>query len=466
MSCKVRTPRLALLLVAVFLVVPLLATSNRVVAHSDFVGSDPADGSVLAEPLQSVVLNFAVPVLGDGASVLAVGTTTGSVIEGVVSTESGTSWRATFSPALQAEVVRVEFSFRAEDGHLVEAAVSFDLTAATTTSVATSTSPVDIEPDDEVTAQATPSLTTSTTLSVAPAVGADSGISSNVSSSPSGSPSSFVDVTNHIARLGQNLLGFALVGGLFFAMYLWRRDDLLPAPRIVLGLAMGMSLASVVEIATISRQLSISFSAAVSHQLAQSPLITLLGSILFVITALSVLADQVNSANAFRLVLAIPMVTVMSAPAFDGHAVTKGPRVAHAVSDIVHMGSASIWVGSVLGLAIVARFDRQRLARVAQRTAKVLIGTVAVVAVSGVVMTMMIIDGMSSLTETTWGRILLVKLLAVATAGAIGALHHWKVVPRLQSHGAHLSFRRSVAIECTVLMLVIAASSWLVVAMP
>lgn len=440
MSCKVRTLRLALLLVAVFLVVPLLATSNRVVAHSDFVGSDPADGSVLAEPLQSVVLNFAVPVLGDGASVLAVGTTTGSVIEGVVSTESGTSWRATFSPALQAEVVRVEFSFRAEDGHLVEAAVSFDLTAATTTSVATSTSPVDIEFND--------------------------GISSNVSSSPSGSPSSFVDVTNHIARLGQNLLGFALVGGLFFAMYLWRRHDLLPAPRIVLGLAMGMSLASVVEIATISRQLTISFSAAVSHQLAQSPLITLLGSVLFVIAALSVLADQVNSANAFRLVLAIPMVTVMSAPAFDGHAVTKGPRVAHAVSDIVHMGSASIWVGSVLGLAIVARFDRQRLARVAQRTAKVLIGTVAVVAVSGVVMTMMIIDGMSSLTETTWGRILLVKLLAVATAGAIGALHHWKVVPRLQSHGAHLSFRRTVAIECTVLMLVIAASSWLVVAMP
>ena len=445
----------------------LFSTNGRVAAHSDFVGSEPADGSVLNEPLQSVVLNFAVPVLGDGASVRALGTSSGVVIEGVVVEESATSWRARFSPALQGEVVRVEFGFRAEDGHLVEAAVSFDLTGATTTSVAipTTTNPVEIERDD-VTSLSTPSSTTSTTLVVPPASDAESETSSAVSLSATGSPSPLPDAANHIARLAQNVLGFALVGGLLFAVYLWRRDDLLPAPKAVAVIAGAMGMASILEIATIARQLDLAFSDAITHQLAWSPVVTLAASSMFVIAALSVLAGQVNSRPAFRLVLFVPILGVIAAPAFDGHAVTKGPRLAHAVSDIVHMGSATIWVGSVLGLFLVARLDRQKLATVAQRTAKVLMGTVAAVAVSGVVMTFMIIDGMSSLTDSTWGRILLVKLFAVATAGAIGGVHHWRVVPRLQLSDVHMSFRRTIAIECAVLMSVIAASSWLVVAMP
>ena len=446
----------------------LFSTNGRVAAHSDFVGSEPVDGSVLTEPLQSVVLNFAVPVLGDGASVRALGTSSGVVIEGVVVEESATSWRARFSPALQGEVVRVEFGFRAEDGHLVEAAVSFDLTGTTTTSVAipTTTNPVEIERDDDVTALSTPSSTTSTTLVVPPASDAESETSSAVSLSATGSPSPLPDAANHIARLAQNVLGFALVGGVLFAVYLWRRDDLLPAPKVIAVIAGAMGMASILEIATIARQLDLAFSDAITHQLARSPVITLAASSMFVIAALSVLAGQVNSRPAFRLVLFIPILGVIAAPAFDGHAVTKGPRLAHAVSDIVHMGSATIWVGSVLGLFLVARLDRQKLATVAQRTAKVLMGTVATVAVSGVVMTFMIIEGMSSLTDSTWGRILLVKLFAVATAGAIGGVHHWRVVPRLQSNGVHMSFRRTIAIECAVLMSVIAASSWLVVAMP
>jgi copper transport protein len=427
----------------------LMSMNGSVAAHSDFVGSEPPDGSVLAEPLQLVVLNFAVPVLGDGATVVAIGTSSGSAIEGVVSKESATAWRATFAPALQGEVVRVEFGFRAEDGHLVEAAAFFDLTGATTTTTLT----------------AIPT-TTRTTVVVAPAGDTESDITSAVSSSTAGSPSPSSDAANHIARLTQNVLGFALVGGLFFALYIWRRNDVLPTPKAVAVIAVGMGVASILEIATIARQLDLVFSDAVTHQLAQSPAITLAASIVFVIAALSVLAGQVNSQSAFRLMLFVPMLGVIVAPAFDGHTVTKGPRLAHTVSDIVHMGSATIWVGSVLGLLLVARVDRQKLASVAQKTAKVLVGTVAAVAVSGVVMTLVIIDGMSSLTDSTWGRILMVKLFAVATAGAIGGVHHWRVVPRLRSGEMHMSFRRTIVLECAVLTLVIVASSWLVVAMP
>ncbi len=453
---------------AVVAAISLISIGDRVAAHSDFVGSEPADGSVLTEPLQSVVLNFAVPVLGDGATVVAIGALSGATAQGVIVGESETSWRATFPEPLQGEVVRVEFGFRAEDGHLVEAAVSFDLTGVTTTTVSPpTTNPIEVEPDDvQGGTSAISTSTTSTTLGVVSATGADDGASPAETSSTSSQPSAVNDASNHVARLAQNLLGFALVGGLFFAIYLWGRNEVLPAPRVVAATAIAIGVASIVEIVTIAQQLELPLTDAVTHRLSQSPMFTLVASVLFVIAALSVLAGQVNSRSAFRLVLFVPMLGVISAPAFDGHAVTKGSRLVHAVSDIVHMAFATVWVGSVFGLVLVARVDRQRLAAVARRTAKALVGTVAMVALSGVVMTLMIIDDMSSLTDSTWGRLLIVKLLAVATAGVIGAVHHWRVVPRIESNDSQVSFRQTIVVEFAVLMLVITASSWLVVAMP
>ena len=125
-----------------------------------------------------------------------------------------------------------------------------------------------------------------------------------------------------------------------------------------------------------------------------------------------------------------------------------------------------MWIGSVIGLAVVARIDRPQLSAVARRTAKALTGTVAAVVLSGVVMTFIIIDDLSSLTDSTWGRILIVKVVTVLIAGLIGAVHHWSVVPRLSSRDVQTTFQRSVTIEVAVLIAVIVMSSWLVVAMP
>ena len=449
----------------------LLLTGSHVTAHSDFEGSEPADGSVINELLDSVVLNFAVPVLSEGASVIAVGADSGVVTEGIVTEITGTSWRASFIPALQGEVVRVAFAFRAEDGHLVEAEVSFDLTAAATTTIGTSTTTPagDAEVGDDALAGSLPATTTttSTTLLVTQGEAINNSDNIPVEEVPSlGDALSLNDGLNHVARLTQNVLGFALVGGVFFAVYLWRRGELLPAPRLVGGIAVLLAVASVAEIATIAGQLDISVSDALTHSLGRSALMTLCASLLFVIAAASVVTGQVTSRSAFRSLMLVPVLGVVGAPAFDGHAVTKGPRIAHALSDIAHMGSAMIWVGAILGLALVARVDAESLSEVARRTAKALVGTVVVVAVSGVAMTLMILDGLSSLTSSTWGQILIVKLVAVGTAGAIGAVHHWRIVPQLELIGSRRSFRRSIAIECAVLFAVIATSSWLVVAMP
>ncbi len=429
-----------------------VALAPVVSAHSDFEGSEPAADAVLVEPLDSITLRFATPVIGEGSSVVAVAETSGVAAQGELAAESDTNWLAVFTPPLQGDLFRIVYAFRAEDGHLIEGEFALNAVAATTTTT--------VADDGEGTlAVSEPVETTSTTevSSTSQPGDVDAGAPP---------PTSGIDTANHISRLAQNLLGMTVVGYLVFAIACWRREDILPAPRVSIALAVVIALAGLLEITTIGRQLDITFGDALSHQLSRSPLITTCAAAVLAIAALSVLTGQVTSRSSFRALLVIPCLGLLVAPTFDGHTVSMGPRLLHALSDVVHMGSTSMWIGSVIGLAVVARTDRQQLSAVAQRTAKALMGTVAAVVLSGVVMTFIIIDDLSSLTDSTWGRILIVKVVTVLIAGLIGAVHHWSVVPRLASRDVQTTFQRSVTIEFGVLIAVIAVSSWLVVAMP
>ena len=435
-----------------------VALAPVVSAHSDFEGSEPAADAVLVEPLDSITLRFATPVIGEGSSVVAVAETSGVAAQGELAAESDTNWLAVFIPPLQGDLFRIVYAFRAEDGHLIEGEFALNAVAATTTTVATTTTTV-ADDGEGTLAVSEPVETTSTTE-----VSSTSQPGEVDAGAPP--PTSGIDTANHISRLAQNLLGMTVVGYLVFAIACWRREDILPAPRVSIALAVVIALAGLLEIATIGRQLDITFGDALSHQLSRSPLITTCAAAVLAIAALSVLTGQVTSRSSFRALLVIPCLGLLVAPTFDGHTVSMGPRLLHALSDVVHMGSTSMWIGSVIGLAVVARTDRQQLSAVAQRTAKALMGTVAAVVLSGVVMTFFIIDGLSSLTDSTWGRILIVKVVTVLIAGLIGAVHHWSVVPRLASRDVQTTFQRSVTIELGVLIAVIAVSSWLVVAMP
>ena len=444
-------------------IMAVVALAPVVSAHSDFEGSEPAADAVLVEPLDSITLRFATTVIGEGSSVVAVAQTSEAIRQGELVEESDTNWLAVFTPPLQGDLFRIVYAFRAEDGHLIEGEFALNAVAATTTTSVTTT----VADDGEGTLAVSEPVVTMSTTTEASAVPRLSDVDTGAPPPASGpSSSSGIDTVNHISRMAQNLLGMTVVGFLVFAITCWRREDILPVPRVSVAVAVAIVLAGLLEIATIGRQLDMTFGDALSHQLSRSPLITTCAAAVLAIAALSVLTDQVRSRSSFRSLLAIPCLGLLVAPAFDGHTVSMGPRLLHALSDVVHMGSTSMWIGSVIGLAVVARIDRPQLSAVARRTAKALTGTVAAVVLSGVVMTFIIIDDLSSLTDSTWGRILIVKMVTVLTAGLIGAVHHWSVVPRLSSRDVQTTFQRSVTIEVAVLIAVIVMSSWLVVAMP
>ncbi len=154
---------------------------------------------------------------------------------------------------------------------------------------------------------------------------------------------------------------------------------------------------------------------------------------------------------------------------FDGHTVSKGPRVIHALVNVVHVVAGSVWFGGVVGLLVVAvlrrRSDRSTGALVITFSSLATFALIIVVA-AGVLMSLIITDGFGDFTGTDWGRTLIVKTGVVVAAAAIGAYHHFVVVPDLEDGADPKPMERrariTFAVEAMLLTGVVVATVFLV----
>ena len=90
----------------------------------------------------------------------------------------------------------------------------------------------------------------------------------------------------------------------------------------------------------------------------------------------------------------------------------------------------------------------------------------AVAGIAGMALTWSILDTPLELVSTAWGRVLLLKLVAVGSAGTMGAYNHFIVIPWLKGapgdEGASDRLRRIVRIEGGMLLAVVAITAVLV----
>lgn len=158
---------------------------------------------------------------------------------------------------------------------------------------------------------------------------------------------------------------------------------------------------------------------------------------------------------------------------FDGHTVTAQPAWLVRIADVAHVVGAGVWVGGVAMMAWVLRRRRRR--NVALRAGELAIrfSTVAavalvVVAVAGVFLSFSILDSPGELLSTGFGRLLVLKVTAVAAAAALGGYNFRYVIPNLidSPTDAHASeqLRATVRMEAFILVAVVGITAALVAA--
>jgi copper transport protein len=132
-------------------------------------------------------------------------------------------------------------------------------------------------------------------------------------------------------------------------------------------------------------------------------------------------------------------------PALVGHTRAYEPVSLLVLTDALHLSAGAVWLGGLAGLAIVlpSLAGREREgALVLSRFSTVAAGLLGVLAAAGVLLGWRILGSWSGLCETTYGRLLLVKVAIALVVGAVAAYNRYRVLPRV-GDGPHEARRRA-----------------------
>lgn len=182
------------------------------------------------------------------------------------------------------------------------------------------------------------------------------------------------------------------------------------------------------------------------------------------VTLLAAVARDRAFARATTLVVAVGAAALARA----GHAGTTDVPLLGVASDTVHIMAAAAWVGGLgVLLALVARRGVADQAGPALRFSRFAGWALAAVLATGVVNSVLHLDDPGQLLDTTWGRLVLVKLGLLGGIGALGGAHRRRTIARLTA-GAVLpgAFRRLALAEIGLMVLAFVTATAMVSGTP
>jgi copper transport protein len=151
----------------------------------------------------------------------------------------------------------------------------------------------------------------------------------------------------------------------------------------------------------------------------------------------------------------------MASLAMTGHAATAQPRGLATVALMVHGGAAAFWLGSLVALGSLLQRDAGSAQRALWRFSNRALACVALLASAGIGLALLQVDSLGALTQTPYGRLIVLKAMLLAAALALAASNRWIFLPRLadQAQRNVPRLRRAISGEIAILIIVVSVTA-------
>ncbi|GIJ49624.1 hypothetical protein Val02_65100 [Virgisporangium aliadipatigenens] len=170
-----------------------------------------------------------------------------------------------------------------------------------------------------------------------------------------------------------------------------------------------------------------------------------LAAVVLLAAALFVACRVAATPSSAVAVLGLAVVTVLP-PVFAGHAVSgRYPQLA-ASGMLLHVVPAVLWAGGLLALAVAARGPVAQLAAAVERFSVLAGACFAAVGVSGVLSAWIHLPDPASVFTSTYGLLVLTKVVVLVAIGGIGWWHRRATMPALRA-GRRRTFLRLAGVE-------------------
>ena len=182
---------------------------------------------------------------------------------------------------------------------------------------------------------------------------------------------------------------------------------------------------------------------------------------------------------------AVLSLALLVTPGLAGHAAAEDLVPLAMTADVLHLAAVSLWLGGLafLTAAVLPRREAGELAGIVPRFSRLAFISVITILVTGTFQGWRQVRSTDALTDTTYGRLLIVKIVFFALMVALAGLSRRLVQARYRVPAARLSFgpgtattdpdaetvaglRRTVGAETLIAVVVLAVTSLLVNAQP
>jgi copper transport protein len=171
------------------------------------------------------------------------------------------------------------------------------------------------------------------------------------------------------------------------------------------------------------------------------------------------LTSSVSVSRRWRIGVIATAVITIATYAGSGHQSAGTLPAVFVPLDMIHLAAISTWVGALLALTVISK--NNNVDNEAKRFSRMATWSMPLVVLTGVVQGLHLLGGISTITETNFGKLLLVKTLLVGGVVLVGS----KARGKLHANGFS-SIAKIIRWESALVVLVLAVTSLMVAQSP